>query len=111
MTLQWAGPILAAITFGTIGFGHVAVRKFNYLYGTKPTPFVFSLGLMFLFLSLFVRSDLASAILGIIGITTLWDSLELIRQEERIRRGHAPANPDRPVEPRRRGTTKQGKQL
>jgi hypothetical protein len=34
-------------------------------------------------------------------MTTLWDSFELMRQEERIRRGHAPANPNRPVEERR----------
>ncbi|MEA3349335.1 MAG: DUF4491 family protein [Chloroflexota bacterium] len=102
MTLQWAGPVLAIVTFGTIGFGHVAVRKVNYLYGTKPTPYVFALGLVFLFLSLRITGNLASAALGIIGMTTLWDSYELIRQEERVRRGHAPVNPNRPVEPRRK---------
>jgi hypothetical protein len=102
MTPQWAGPVLAVTTLATIGFGHVAVRKINYLYGTKPTPYVFALGLVFWFFSLRVTGDLASATLGIIGMTTLWDSFELIRQEERIRRGHAPANPNRPVEPRRK---------
>ena len=101
MTLQWAGPVLAVTTLVTIGFGHVAVRKANYLYGTKLTPYVFALGLVFLFFSLRVTGDLASAVLGIIGMTTLWDAYELIRQEERVRRGHAPANPNRPVEPRR----------
>jgi hypothetical protein len=100
MTLQWAGPVLAVATFATIGFGHMAVRKINYLYGTKPTPFVSVLGLLFLFFSLRVTGNIASAALGIIGMTTLWDSYELIRQEERVRRGHAPVNPNRPVEPR-----------
>ena len=100
MTLQWAGPVLAVATFATIGFGHMAVRKINYLYGTKPTPFVSVLGLLFLFFSLRVTGNIASAVLGIIGTTTLWDSYELIRQEERVRRGHAPVNPNRPVEPR-----------
>lgn len=38
MTLQWAGLVLAVLTFGTIGLGHVAVRKLNYRYGTKPAP-------------------------------------------------------------------------
>ena len=102
MILQWAGPVLALTTLATIGFGHVVVRKVNYLYGTKPVPYVFILGLVFLFFSLRVDSDLASAALGIIAMTTLWDAYELIRQEERIRRGHAPANPNRPVEPRRK---------
>ena len=101
MSLQWAGPALAIVTFAAIGLGHVAVRKINYLYGTKPAPYVFALGLLILYASLRVTGDLASAALGIVGLTTLWDSFELIRQEERIRRGHAPANPERPVEPRK----------
>ena len=102
MTLQWAGLVLAVLTFGTIGLGHVAVRKLNYRYGTKPAPVFLVLGLGFLVLSLPVTSNLASAALGIVGMTTLWDAVEFIRQEERIRRGHAPANPNRPVKPRRR---------
>ena len=102
MTLQWAGVVLALITFGTIAFGHVAVRKVNYLYGTRPVPYVFFAGLVFLFLSLQIPDNLTSASLGILGMTTLWDSFELIRQEERIRRGHAPPNPNRPVEKRKK---------
>jgi hypothetical protein len=30
VTLQWAGLVLAVLTFGTIGLGHVAVRKLNH---------------------------------------------------------------------------------
>ena len=101
MTLQWTGPILAAITLATIGFGHLMVRRINYLYGTKPIPIVAVLGLLFLFLSLRM-ADLASAVLGIVGVTTLWDAVELYRQEERVRRGRAPANPDRPVKPNKK---------
>jgi len=102
MSLQWAGPVLAAITLGTIGFGHVAVRKVNYLYGTKPSPHVFILGLLILYFSLKASNDILSASLGIIAVTFMWDAYELIRQEERIRRGHAPANPNRPVEERKK---------
>lgn len=101
MILQWAGLVLAVTTVATIGFGHVAVVKINYRYGTKPAPCFFGLGLVFLFLSLWMSSNLASAVLGIVGLTTLWDGLELHRQEERIRRGHAPTNPDRPAKSRR----------
>jgi hypothetical protein len=104
MTLQWAGPVLAVVTFGTIGLGHVMVRRINYLYGTKPAPYVLGFGLVFLYVSLRMSSDLASATLGIVGVTVLWGSFELVRQEERIRRGHAPPNPNRPVEPRRKKT-------
>jgi hypothetical protein len=102
MTLQWAGLVLTAFTLGTIGLGHVAVRRVNLLFGTRSVPYVIVLGTLFLVLSLLATGDLTSAVLGIVGVTTLWDAVELIRQEERIRRGHAPANPNRPVEPRRR---------
>jgi hypothetical protein len=101
MILQWSGPLLAALTLGTIGVGHVAVRRANYAYGTKPVPYVLILGLAFLLCSLFVASDLVSGALGVLGMTTVWDAVELIRQEGRIRRGHAPANPNRPVELKR----------
>ena len=67
----------------------------------EPAPLVFVLGLVFFVLSLLVASNLASAALGILGMTTIWDGTELYRQEDRIRSGHAPANLDRPVEPRR----------
>ena len=101
MTLQWAGAVLAVLTLATIGLGHVAVRELNYRYGTRPMPLFLLVGLGFLGVSLLVTDNLASAALGILGITALWDAVEFIRQEERIRRGHAPANPDRPVELRR----------
>jgi hypothetical protein len=39
---------------------------------------------------------LLSATTGILGFTFLWDALELTRQQNRIKKGHAPANPDNP---------------
>jgi hypothetical protein len=36
------------------------------------------------------------AVLGILGITLLWDALEMTRQQRRICKGHAHANPDNP---------------
>jgi copper chaperone CopZ len=111
VTLQWAGPVLAALTLGTIGLGHVAVRRINYLYGTKPVPYVLALGLALLLGSLFVPRDLGSAALGILGMTTMWDSVELVRQEGRIRRGHAPENPERPVQARKEHRVKGGNDM
>jgi hypothetical protein len=37
-----------------------------------------------------------ATVLGILGITLLFDSFELVRQQKRIMKGHAPANPDNP---------------
>ncbi len=102
MSLQYSGLVLAFVTFVTIALGHIFVRKFNYDYGTRPAPWVLLFGILFMAGSFFTGNNLASASLGIIGLTTLWDAYEFYRQEERIRRGHAPANPLRPVEPARK---------
>ena len=99
MNLQYSGLILAFVTFATIALGHIFVRKFNYDYGTRPASWVLLLGILLIIGSFFTGNNLASAALGIIGLTTLWDGYEFYRQEERIRCGHAPANPLRPVEP------------
>jgi hypothetical protein len=38
-----------------------------------------------------------STICGILGVTLLWDALEIaVRQPKRINHGHAPANPNNP---------------
>ena len=85
-SLQWAGPVLALTTFVTIGIGHVLVRYLQARFGTRPAiPFFISGGIVLL-LSLFTPVNLISAILGIIGITLVWDGIEIYRQEKRMRR-------------------------
>ncbi len=86
MSLQWAGPILALVTFATIGLGHVLVRRLHARFGTRPAMPFLALGLGVIYISLLVSGDLFSAILGITGITLLWDGLEFRRQEMRMRR-------------------------
>ncbi len=97
MTVEWAGAVLAVVTVATIGLGHVMVRKANYLFGTIPAIPLFFLGAGILTASVFMSSDLLSAVMGIVGVTTVWDGVEMLRQENRVRRGHAPENPRRPV--------------
>ena len=95
MSVEWTGVVLSAVTVATIGFGHVMVRKVNYYFGTKPVPLVALAGIAILASSLLTTSVLVSGALGIVGITTLWDAVELFRQEKRVRKGHAPRNPNR----------------
>jgi len=86
VTLQWAGLILAGVTFGTIGFGHVLVRRLHARFGTRPATPLFLLGALILFLSLLFQDNLLSGAFGIISITVLWDGVEIYRQEKRMRR-------------------------
>ena len=37
-----------------------------------------------------------NALRCILGITLLWDALEFTRQQKRVKKGHAPANPHNP---------------
>ena len=97
MEFQWAGPVLALTTVATIAAGHELVRKVNFHLGTWPAIPLFLAGAGILAASLFVSSDLLSGALGIVGLTTLIDGNEVLRQEKRILKGHAPENPKRPV--------------
>ena len=98
MTLNFTGPAAALATFLGVWFGHVAVRKIEYRTADLRLPTLAFLlaGILLEFGSLMATNRTASAVLGIWGITTLWDTLELNRQQKRVHSGHAPANPDNP---------------
>lgn len=93
LELQLAGPLLGAVTFLTVWWGHVLVRVVHYYMGTKPAPAIFLAGLLSLLGTTQTRNDLVSGIFGIVGLTLVWDAFELHRQEKRVRQGHAPLNP------------------
>ncbi len=96
--MSLVGPVAALAAFLSIWLGHVSVRKIEYVSCTLwlPTVVFIGAGLILEGLSLAVRSLPASAACGIVGITLLWDALELRRQQNRVRTGHAPANPANP---------------
>ncbi len=106
------GLVAAVSAFLAVWFGHLAVRKVE-----AASPSLWLPGLLFAgsglgleWLSL-KTGLLVSTACGIIGLTLLWDALELLRQQSRVRRGHAPANPHNPrharmlAEPQSRATT------
>jgi hypothetical protein len=95
VNIEWTGLVLSLTTVATIGIGHVMVRKLNYRFGTKPSPIAAAIGVAVLVSSLFASTTLLSGVLGIVGITTMWDAIELVRQERRVQKGHAPRNPKR----------------
>ena len=86
MNVQWAGLVLAVITFATIGIGHVLVRELYKPFSTRPAIPFFLLGLVVMYFSLTAASDLVSAALGLIAITFMWDGYEFYRQKKRVER-------------------------
>jgi hypothetical protein len=99
MNMNWIGLAAAAATFFGVWLGHVSVRKIERDVERIwiPAALALVLGLGLETASLLTDSLIVSAICGIIGVTLLWDSLELaVRQPNRVRHGHAPANPNNP---------------
>jgi uncharacterized protein DUF4491 len=96
--MNFIGVVAALTAFFSIWFGHVAVRKIEFISPTIwiPTLIFAALGLLTEYLSLITDNRLLTTTLGILGITLLFDALEFTRQQRRIRKGHAPANPNNP---------------
>jgi len=98
MELNLTGLIAAISAFLGIWLGHVSVRIIERNAKTLLPPILIALvlGLALEIWSLLTDHWLLNTALGILGITILWDALEFVRQEKRIKKGHAPANPSNP---------------
>jgi hypothetical protein len=98
MDVNTIGLVAATSTFIGVWFGHVAVRKIESISPTiwLPTVIFTFLGIASEWFSLLTSNLLLSTASGILGFTFLWDALEFTRQQNRIKKGHAPANPNNP---------------
>ena len=96
--MNWLGVVAALTAFLSIWAGHVVVRKIEFSSPSlwMPTVSFAAIGIVVEFISLSVSNRLLSIAFGIFGITLLWDALECTRQQNRIKKGHAPANPNNP---------------
>jgi putative Mn2+ efflux pump MntP len=96
--MSFIGVVAALATFLGVWFGHVAVRKIEFISPTIwiPTIIFTALGILTEYFVLITDHWLLNTALGILGITLLFDALEFTRQQNRIKKGHAPANPGNP---------------
>jgi len=98
MSIQWIGIVTAITTFVGVWVGHVSVRKIEYISSNLWFPSLMAIlsGLILEFFSFRCKHDTLSAFLGILGVILLWDGIEFRRQQRRVWKGHAPANPSNP---------------
>jgi hypothetical protein len=98
MEINPLGFITALAAFFSIWFGHVSVRKIEFISPTIWLPSIIftALGLITEYCSLITVHRPLSTVFGILGITLFFDALEFTRQQNRIKKGHAPANPNNP---------------
>lgn len=93
--MNFYGLIIGIATFLLIGCFHVIVIKGEYYFSKKIWPLFLIAGLGTLILSLFIESSIISALIAVFGISCLWSIKELIEQEERVKKGWFPKNPNR----------------
>ena len=96
--LQFAGFWMALATFLGIWWGHVGVRwlEAQSVDVRPPAAILALLGFGLNVYALFAPSLTVAGVCSIIGITLMWDAFELFRQQKRVIKGHAPANPKNP---------------
>ncbi len=93
--MNFTGIFLALSTLVIIRIGFFWVIKLEYHLGARSAPYVMATGILIVLISLFVPDLLVSALLGIFGGSVIWGATELPDQEERVSKGHFPANPRR----------------
>ncbi len=87
--------IIGAASFLIIGIFHPIVIKGEYYFGKGIWPVFLTTGLLCMSAALFIPSDLLAIILALVGFSCFWSIKELFEQEERVRKGWFPANPNR----------------
>ncbi len=93
--MNYQGIIIGAACFLVIGIFHPIVIKSEYYIGKKIWPAFLVAGIALIVLSLFIENITISAIVGVVGFSSLWSIHEIIEQEERVNKGWFPANPNK----------------
>lgn len=95
MDIYFTGISIAIITFLIIGLFHPIVIKVEYHFGTRPWWLFLVAGITFITAALFIADTFVSAILGVLGASSLWSIGELFEQRQRVKKGWFPMNPER----------------
>ena len=94
-THHLGGLMLGICTFLIIGIFHPIVIKAEYYYGTRSWWFFLILGILGIIACLWVSELFWSSLLGVIAFSCFWSIHEIFQQEERVRKGWFPKNPNR----------------
>jgi hypothetical protein len=89
------GIIIGAAAFLIIALGRYTTILAEYYFTRKFWIGFLIIGLLGIVGSLWVQSLILSATLSILGFTYIWGIGEIIEQEERVKKGWFPENPNR----------------
>ena len=107
--MNFYGIIIGAAVFLSIGICHPLVIKMEYDLGKKSWWIWLVAGLVFSALSLFVKNEILSIIIGGFAFCCFWGIGEMFMQEKRVLRGWFPENPKRHEYYERRRKEMEGK--
>lgn len=85
--------LIGILTLLIIGLGFPLVILTERYLGYLWWPYLLTLGLLIIAISLFLPTDLPSALIGVLGATFVWGSTELKEQAIRAELGWYPFNP------------------
>lgn len=95
VTHHLLGLIIGISTFLIIGLFHPIVVKAYYYWGTGCWWIFLLLGIGGIIASVSVDNVLLSSVLGVFSFSSFWTIKELFEQQERVRKGWFPKNPNR----------------
>ncbi|MCD7709806.1 MAG: DUF4491 family protein [Porphyromonadaceae bacterium] len=95
MLLHLQGVVIGIVTFLIIGIFHPLVIKVEYHWGIRGRWIFLIIGIIGIILSIVILNLIVSALCGIIAFSAFWSVWEVYRQEERVRKGWFPRNPNR----------------
>ena len=96
MELNYLGLVSALAVFLSIWWGHVGVRKIE-ARSVRLWPIIvvaILLGIGFEIVAAYSDNIYLSSACGILGVIFLWDAFEFYRQQNRVKKGYSPANPN-----------------
>ena len=93
--MNYEGILIGIGAFVIIGALHPVVIKAEYYFGKHVWPVFLAAGLAFCVLSLFLPGHVLPALSAVLGCSLLWSIHELQEQEDRVKKGWFPANPNR----------------
>ena len=93
--MNFSGIIVGAAVFFTIGICHPAVIKIEYYLGKKGWWVWLAMGLICCVVSLFMKNQILSTVIGGFAFSCFWGINEMFQQEKRVLQGRFPENPKR----------------
>ena len=93
--MGFTGILIGAVSFLSIGVFHPIVIWAEYHFTKKCWPVFGVIGLLLLIASAFISQLFVSCALAVIGMSCWWSIYELHEQEQRVKKGWFPANPNR----------------